>query len=759
MTFLNPLVLIGLAAASIPLILHLLNLRKPRTIEFSTLAFLKELQQTSIRRLKLRQILLLILRTALIVCIVLAFARPALRGSILGTIGSHAHTSVILLLDDTFSMSAGDERGNLFRQAKEKAVQLLDFLKEGDEAGWLRFSDLPNATMETMTHNFDELKSAVDETEATAASGSLENALRLSAKLLATSRNANKEVYILSDMQRTAVQGLGDTPSEHIFAPETKMFLLQFGSRETDNVAVDSVSVLSRIFEVGKPVTISARVYNYGKNPLSNYVASAYLSHPGEHSGAIARVAQRNLDVPPWSSAVTDFTIIPQKSGFLSGYISIEEDALELDNKRWFSIYIPAKISVAFVSPSRDDVRFVSLSLTARSTENWSTLFSVQHITPQQFSMLDLTQVDVLVLSNVPGFSQNDAEGIQTFVEQGGGLIIFPGDAVDEANYGVTLFQSLKIPPFEGKNNVPESSGDAGFLFEKIDTDHPLFQGMFESGEKQRPSSLNPTEVESPRVAKRMKRQAGKQGRTIVSLNDQTPFLTEYRVGDGVALVFSSAPVLSWSDFPLKGLFAPLIHRSVLYASTRSESGLSTVVGDAPTVKLKHTAKSRSRSPKADRFTLVSPGGDQQGHATKNVGDEIIQQQVHSTAAGSFVTFSLRKLTEPGVYEIRNNQQVVTKISVNVSPLESDLRDASSEELEQLFSTVGIDPSRVVYVAPDQNLNEVVLQSRYGVELWKMFLVAALVVALMEMAVARESSQLANPKNERPIPEPAENAS
>src|SRR5437762_1849096 len=103
MVFLNPLVLFGLAAAAIPLILHLLNLRKLRTIEFSTLTFLKELQQSKIRKLKLRQILLLIVRTLLVMLIVLAFARPALRGTILGSIGSHAHSTVLFVLDDSFS--------------------------------------------------------------------------------------------------------------------------------------------------------------------------------------------------------------------------------------------------------------------------------------------------------------------------------------------------------------------------------------------------------------------------------------------------------------------------------------------------------------------------------------------------------------------------------------------------------------------------------------------------------------------------------
>ncbi|HXG39208.1 MAG TPA: BatA domain-containing protein, partial [Bacteroidota bacterium] len=79
MTFLNPLVLLGLLAAAIPILLHLFNLRKLRTIEFSTLTFLKELQKSKIRRIKIRQWLLLLLRTLLVILLVMAFARPTVR--------------------------------------------------------------------------------------------------------------------------------------------------------------------------------------------------------------------------------------------------------------------------------------------------------------------------------------------------------------------------------------------------------------------------------------------------------------------------------------------------------------------------------------------------------------------------------------------------------------------------------------------------------------------------------------------------------
>jgi hypothetical protein len=122
MTFLNPVVLLGLAAAAIPLILHLLNLRKLRTIEFSSLRFLKELQQTKIRRLKLRQIILLIIRTLIIVFIVLTFARPTLHGTFFGS-GSQAHSTMVIILDNTFSMSAADNHGERFKQAKDAAMR------------------------------------------------------------------------------------------------------------------------------------------------------------------------------------------------------------------------------------------------------------------------------------------------------------------------------------------------------------------------------------------------------------------------------------------------------------------------------------------------------------------------------------------------------------------------------------------------------------------------------------------------------------
>jgi uncharacterized protein (DUF58 family) len=132
MNFLNPLVLFGMVAAGIPILLHLLNLRRLKTVDFSTVRFLQELQQTRVRRLRIQQILLLVLRTLIILFAVLAFARPTIPGN-LPLLSVEARSSVVILLDNSASMEAADQRGQRFRQARKAAEQVLALLRDGDE--------------------------------------------------------------------------------------------------------------------------------------------------------------------------------------------------------------------------------------------------------------------------------------------------------------------------------------------------------------------------------------------------------------------------------------------------------------------------------------------------------------------------------------------------------------------------------------------------------------------------------------------------
>ena len=109
MNFLNPLFLFGLAAAAIPVLIHLFTRRKPREVRFPSLEFLAEVNQSEIRRLRLKQWLLLALRTLAVALLAMAMARPSMKGGAAGR-GAAAST-LVALVDVSGSMGAPDAEG------------------------------------------------------------------------------------------------------------------------------------------------------------------------------------------------------------------------------------------------------------------------------------------------------------------------------------------------------------------------------------------------------------------------------------------------------------------------------------------------------------------------------------------------------------------------------------------------------------------------------------------------------------------------
>ena len=126
MTFLSPTILWGLAAASIPIIIHLLSLRHTRDIEFSTLYFIKELEHKTIRRLKLRQLLLVLIRILVIVCLILMVARPVQKGFVPGWMAAEKETRVIIFVDNSASMSLVSNGISLLENAKESVLKIVN---------------------------------------------------------------------------------------------------------------------------------------------------------------------------------------------------------------------------------------------------------------------------------------------------------------------------------------------------------------------------------------------------------------------------------------------------------------------------------------------------------------------------------------------------------------------------------------------------------------------------------------------------------
>jgi len=698
--------LFGLAAAAIPVILHLLNLRKLKTIEFSTLAFLKELQTTKIRRIKLRQFLLLIVRTLLIVAIVLAFSRPAMKGTIAGTVGTRARTTIVMILDNSMSMRLRNEHGALLKQGKELALRVADMMNEGDELFLIRTSQLPLPVTETPMHDVVAIKTMIRETQESQSSFAFHDALILAKRLLQESQNSNKEMYVFSDFQYSSWRNKNDTTD--VFTLEnTRVFVAKFSAQQ-QNIALDTVAVQTSIIEHNNPVNISITTRNYGEHKMNDYALSIFLEGK--------RVAQKNISIDAWSRKTEIFSVLPNSYGWIKGYAEIESDALDDDNKRYFSFYVPESISIAFVSESERDIHFPLLAMNA-SDDSLHSFFHTQTMIHSELSRIQMNMHNVIVVSNVASLSKSEGEQLMQFLQRGGGVIFFPGEKMDITSFNINFFKPMNVPQIQGILRPSENGQRISFV-ENIDYGHPLFSGVFEN-ESEMKTQPN-RKIELPIIYTMVQRIAGKEGTSVMAAHSSFSLLSEYTIGEGKLLVYAIAPTFAWSDFPRRGIFVPLMYRSVLYCARGTGRSYAFLVGEQPTINVPYSALKGTKQ-------LVLRNEVYQ--------DEKLKSAQAERTAGTVFTASQKE--QAGNYTLVANEKTIGILSVNIDARESDIRVIADGEMERLYASIGIRSDDVFQLNDVERIESSIMQSRYGVELWKFFVVCALVFALLEMVVGR----------------------
>ncbi len=346
MIFLNPLALIGLLAAGIPIVIHFITQRQKRIIEFSSIRLLKELQSSSLRTLQVQQWLLLALRVLAILLLVSAFARPALRFSFAG-LGAQSAGSTVIILDNSFSMELSDERGSRFKQAQQVAVQILRSLGNGDEASLIFLADLHDTRYTQNTRDIGTLIQAVENARIGANQADVVSALRMSAGILTQARTVNKEIFLITDAQKNLLpSSVGhDSLEKHALLDDaTHLYILPIGlqsSADARNVSIDSLRVVSSLFQPNKPIEFNVLLNNHGNETIDNIVLN--LSMNGE------RRAQRSVRLEAGQTRIVPISAEPRTTGLVRCEVNIDNDVLATDNHRYAGIIVPEYISIAKV--------------------------------------------------------------------------------------------------------------------------------------------------------------------------------------------------------------------------------------------------------------------------------------------------------------------------------------------------------------------------------------------------------------------------
>ncbi|MFZ9025294.1 MAG: BatA domain-containing protein [Pseudohongiellaceae bacterium] len=549
MVFLTPLFLIGLLAALIPVAIHLIRREKPPKVMFSTIRFLKKTSKKLVLFQHLQQIALLLLRAAVIVLLVLAFARPLFNQSVARLLDADPQSAVILL-DLSMSMRWQDN----FDQAKAEALAVVDRLSGGDELGLIAFSGAAEVVRELDTEDgqLRELIESFDEPGF--GSTRYYPNLRLADQMLEDSRYENRAIYLISDFQEVGLQGADESWK---LAPGVALYLIDVGSADSENLVLTDVRSPEQLLEDSAQQQILARVRSTGTQYLGSGEVS--LSLNGQ------MVDRRPVDLTDRSEQVVTFAVDFEAEGDYVGEIRIAGDDFADDNAYYFTVDVLPKINVLLVNGEASDNWFDDeghwFGLAVSSTD--SSPFSLQTIDPAELSAAAMRQSDVVALLNVGELTSSQAAALSEYVVNGGSLLIAPGDRVDERAFNQQLGE---ISPAR-LEQVGLLGRDDYLVIADYDRRHPILRplGSDWSARFQGHWRLTPSE----------------DAKVLMQFDNTEAALVENDVGEGKVLLFASSLDLEWNNLALQGLFLPFVHETLRHL-VRSEAGQSAYeIGDS----------------------------------------------------------------------------------------------------------------------------------------------------------------------------------
>lgn len=678
MNFLAPAFLAGLAAVAVPILIHLINRERKVVVEFPSLMFLQRIPYRSVRRQKIRHLLLLILRCLALAMLVAAFARPFFqkRQNAISTTGAR---EVVILLDNSASMGYA----NRWTKAKDAAKKVVGGLGANDHATLVLFASDASVASEPMATP-DRIAAAINASKLSAEATRYAPALKLATQIIGASTLPRREVVLISDYQKAGWAN----HNEIVFPRGTTVTPIDLGGPAASDIAVSQVTTDRDSTGDRDRVTVAARLINTGA-ATKNIVATLAIG------GRDAQTKQAN--VPAHGATQVAFTPIAVPSGATKGAVRITPDSLTQNDVLDFTIAPDEAVSVLIVEPTKPRVNeslFLSRALAIGDRPSFRVAQkSIDALTPRD---LDGRALVVLDEVNPPGGEVG--RRLRAVLDGGAGVIVVPG------------MERLEEWPPEWRAIMPatlgaavDRSGDAGGTLSQVDYAHPIFE-IFNA-----PRS---GDFSTARFYRYRALTAQPNASVIARFDDGSPALVERGVAEGKLIVWASTLDSYWTNFPLQPVFLPFVHQLGKHAGRYADPRPWFIAGDVLDLS------------RHGELTTPFTGGRAADSAASLVIESPSGVRERATPSGAGHLVSLR---EQGFYELRGPNTPVGSgrpIAVNVDPAESDLSHLDPQDIVVAVTAV---PGQATPGA-DLNSSTPQDQERRQRIWWYLLLVAVLIL-------------------------------
>ncbi|WP_230688209.1 BatA domain-containing protein [Hymenobacter jeongseonensis] len=509
MYFLYPWFLVCLVSVVIPVIIHLLQLRRPQRILFTNTSFIREVELVTVRHRKVQHLLVLVARTLTIAGLVLVFCQPFIAAESENATSNGMGSEI--LIDDSFSMQQPGPQAPLVREAISEAKKLGNSAPVGSK---LRLLNIGNAffSQEAFRDKLDEidLKAQGIVSKVSEANGR---------------ENVNINRFVFSDYQKNSF----DIKTIDKLATGRQLILAPVSAESSSNIYVDSVWLDDAFVRARINVGLHVRVRNGGSVVASDCPVKVFLGS--------RQVAAFRVNVEPGQAFASVVQVRLDDEKLVLGRVVVEDAPVTFDNTYYFTMQPAASIRVLEVGNTP----------VAQQLYGNEPLFTYAFSKPENLSFGVMQRADLVIVQEVERLDAGLRDGLKAVVQRGGSVVVVPPASVAAQNSYQTLFRELGLGTvqWEAKTATPELREVA-----MPSAREPFFRDVF--GAQQRAATM-------PRVAPVLR--WSRTGTDILRLRDGESYLANFTSGLGRVYVFSAPFAEEYSDFVQHALFVPVMYR------------------------------------------------------------------------------------------------------------------------------------------------------------------------------------------------------
>ena len=681
MAFLYPWFLWSLVLVAIPVVIHLFNFRVYKPVYFSNLDFLKDIKEASESKSKLKQLLILLLRILTIIALAIAFAGPYIPLQEKNTNKSEVINAIYL--DNSFSMNAQGQYGNIFDAGKERARSILS---EYDYRQQFLFTDNDFKSIYANLLKKDQLTEYINQSKLSGNISQLSDIMDFIERIVKKempNRNIRTNIFLISDFQKISSDFMHLEPDS-----STQVFLIPLSTAQVNNLYIDSLWFDSPQHSLNKAEELKVRIVNAGTEAYQDISIKLFIN--GKEK------ALSSFDIEAGAEQTVSLNFVNTQSGIITGNVEITDYPVTYDNTFYFTYSISKETKILIIN---DNAENKYLEAIYQSNNDFQVDFQASGNIKSNY----FVDYQTIILDELKDISSGLAQELSNFVEKGGTLCVIPATDIDLESYN-NLFGRLQTSFYRALDT-------ANTEISKINYQHYLYRNVFK--EVQQRTVL-------PKVNTHYKTGHPVQNtdKVLLSALNGDDLLIQGNLDKGKYYLFSFPLNTDNTGFYLHPLFVPTLYN--MAAFSQSLSDLYYTLGNLKPVRVNTKIK----------------GDDVLRVVASNSNYEFIPRIITGGRQTIKIDF-MNQIQTAGNYFLLSGKDTLSGLSFNYNRKESDTRTYTLDEISSLIKQYKLDNFKILSAKQDRLASEVRSLTAERKNLWKLFLIFALIFLIGEILLIK----------------------